>query len=172
MQNNRILVIAALVAGAIGLFLSYQIGPGSAVSTAAQQNVRFQTLSGKTVTEQDWQGNWVIVNYFAEWCAPCLKEIPELNALQRRIVEEQQNLQLYAMSYDALDEQQLFALKQKYNMVFPLIRTQPIPLLPIDKPRQLPATFVISPDGEVLKTLWGEQTNDGLWQVLQSLRVQ
>ena len=31
-----------------------------------------------------YQGRWVVVNYWAKWCKPCIKEIPELNALDSK----------------------------------------------------------------------------------------
>lgn len=163
MQNGKLLFGTALVAAAIGFGLSVVLRDTSAFGTQPEsQGVQFQTLTGETVTQKNWQGDWVLVNYFAEWCVPCLKEVPELNAFHQTITTEQRNIQLYAVSYDALDEQQLFAIKQKYNMAFPLIRTTPNPVLPVKKPGQLPATFLISPAGEVVKTLWGEQTSEGL----------
>ena len=36
---------------------------------------------GGSVDLERWQGRWLIVNYWAEWCAPCRTEIPELNEL-------------------------------------------------------------------------------------------
>jgi len=173
MQNGKLLFGTALIAAAIGFGLSVALRDSNTPDNqAAAQGVKFQTLTGKTVTEKDWQGDWVLVNYFAEWCVPCLKEVPELNAFQQTISNEQHNIQLYAVSYDALDEQQLFAIKQKYNMGFPLIRTTPNPVLPIKKPGQLPATFLISPTGEVVKTLWGEQTSEGLLAAVAQFRSQ
>src|SRR5690606_11211450 len=40
---------------------------------------------GAVVTPQSLQGQWLVINYWAEWCAPCRKEIPELNALPEHI---------------------------------------------------------------------------------------
>ncbi|MCK5479770.1 MAG: TlpA family protein disulfide reductase, partial [Gammaproteobacteria bacterium] len=35
-------------------------------------------LEGKSVSLSDFRGKWVIVNYWATWCPPCLEEIPDL----------------------------------------------------------------------------------------------
>lgn len=144
----------------------------SAVAAGAlyyQQNRSdFRTLSGEAYQWQSLRGEWIVVNYFAEWCAPCLKEVPELNAFDQ-FADTQSDIRLFAMSYDAISDQALTDLKHKYDMHFSLISTDD-PSMPMARPAQLPATYIISPQGEVMKPLMGEQTNQGLQEILSALK--
>lgn len=36
---------------------------------------------GRGTSFRHWEGRWLLINYWAEWCAPCRKEIPELNQI-------------------------------------------------------------------------------------------
>lgn len=42
----------------------------------------FETFEGAPLSLSDWQGKWVLVNFWATWCAPCKKEMPMLSELQ------------------------------------------------------------------------------------------
>ena len=42
----------------------------------------FITFDGDPLSLSDWNGKWVLVNFWATWCAPCRKEMPALSALQ------------------------------------------------------------------------------------------
>lgn len=129
----------------------------------------FKTLDGQSHSWSDYKGQWVVVNYFAEWCAPCLKEIPELNAFAD-YASSANNVSLFAISYDSLSPEALQKLKDQYNMEFALIDSrEPQMLNPM--PKNLPATFIISPAGEVKKRLLGEQTNESLQQIIAALEV-
>lgn len=128
----------------------------------------FETLDGQAYRWQDLEGQWVFINYFAEWCAPCLKEVPELNAFSA-YVEAQPGVALFAASFDTLSPEELAAVQQKYQMAFPLIVTDS-PRMPNEKPRQLPATFIITPEGKVLKQLLGEQTFESLKAMSEQLQ--
>ena len=44
--------------------------------------VEFVDENGSTRRLSDMQGNWLVVNFWATWCAPCRKEMPTLSALQ------------------------------------------------------------------------------------------
>ena len=53
-----------------------------AISTAAaEQGFVVKDLNGKQHHLSDYKGKWVLVNYWATWCPPCLEEIPDLVSL-------------------------------------------------------------------------------------------
>ncbi len=151
-MNKYLLMLAAGIAGILG------------VVTHNMSRFDFQTVQGDKIQWSDMHGEWVVLNYFAEWCAPCLKEVPELNKFHQ--IAQQHQIKLLAASYDALTAQELEHLQQKYDMQFDLIRTDPQPVMPVFKPQQLPATFLISPEGVVVKKLLGEQTSDSLFDAI------
>ncbi len=119
----------------------------------------FQTDTQGSMRWDELRGNYVVVNYFAEWCAPCLRELPELNAFHEQAGDK---VRLFGVSFDGLDNQALAALRDKYDIRFPLIQNQPLPNLPFATPQMLPATYIITPDGEVKGPLLGEQTIESL----------
>ena len=69
MRNVRLLAFTALLACA-------SLG----AATAPKPALSVTTLDGQTFDLSKQTGKWVIVNYWATWCAPCLKELPDLSA--------------------------------------------------------------------------------------------
>lgn len=145
--------ILALIAFVAGLWAS------------KQWSYDFKTLDGKTYKHTNLQGDIVLVNYFAEWCAPCLREIPELNEFYHQAPDK---VKLFAVSFDNLSEEELINIKSKYNIQFPLISSFDTNFA-FDKPQYLPATFVIHPSGELAGQLLGEQTTKGLNEAISGL---
>lgn len=123
--------------------------------SACQPAPDFHTDSAGAQSWSELQGKHVVVNYFAEWCAPCLRELPELNEFHHSYGDQ---VQLFGVSFDGLDNAALAALRKKYEIEFPLIQNEPLPQLPFAQPNMLPATYVITPTGEVKGPLLGEQT--------------
>ena len=158
-MKKVVIILAALSALLIGLW------------TQQQLKVDFTTLDGQ---EHRWggsrwsdsQGNWKVVNYFAEWCAPCLREIPELNHFYQL---HNNDIAIFAVSFDPLNNEQLLALQQKYNIQFPII--DELNILPWNvPPSSLPTTFILDADGKVRKQLKGEQSTEKLFQTINSLK--
>ncbi|WP_245953119.1 TlpA family protein disulfide reductase [Alteromonas aestuariivivens] len=147
-----LLGVLAAVAGVV----SYQAG-----------RVDFETVTGKQYRWETLEQQWVVVNYFAEWCSPCLKEIPELNHFFRT---RPGDVQLFGVSYDLLSVADVQALKQKYHIEYDLIVADENTRLPVSKPQYLPATFVIGPDGTIAAELMGEISSKRLVEVLEKLK--
>lgn len=160
--GKRLLYIAiALIALTGGLLSQSLVNPPSSSG--------FTTSDGQTHTWDELQGRWVIINYFAPWCAPCLREVPQLNAFYR---QNDERVQLFAINYDPATRQEVAALKQLHNMQFPVIVATPDTRLPVSAPPALPATYVINPQGQVSQRLLGEVTVERLNQALNSAGLQ
>ena len=149
-------ILLYLVTGifALTLGLAYQLS----------NRYDFTTLNGSTHQFKQLEGKWVVVNYFAEWCAPCLREIPELNEFNG-LINESQSAVLFGVSYDAMQDHELSLLAEKYNIEFPLINNIET-ALPFDPPQYLPATYLIRPDGTLAGQLLGEQSVSSLKQAI------
>jgi thiol-disulfide isomerase/thioredoxin len=115
----------------------------------------FLDISGTGYRYQDFDDKWVIVNYWATWCGPCIKEIPELNQLAR---EHGDSLVVLGANFDEPEgeEQKQQAVKMKIE--FPVYAEEPAAALGIAKPEVLPTTFVFAPGLKLKATLVGPQT--------------
>jgi thiol-disulfide isomerase/thioredoxin len=52
-----------------------------ALPTPVLDGAPFRTLEGDALSTADWKGKVVVLNYWATWCVPCRKEIPEFNRM-------------------------------------------------------------------------------------------
>jgi thiol-disulfide isomerase/thioredoxin len=104
------------------------------------------------------QGQWVVVNYWAKWCKPCIKEIPELNALDSKYPQ----VAVFGVNYDGVTGDELAQQVDELNIGFPTLPQDPATELGTDRPMVLPTTLVLNPDGRLVQTLVGPQTLESL----------
>lgn len=110
-------------------------------------------LDGKTQPLSQWHGKRVLLNFWATWCAPCRKEMPELSAAQTRY----QGVQVIGV---ALDQPQAVREYLKHTQVdYPIligINADPEPTLRFgDTVGALPYSVLIGPDGKIERTKLG-----------------
>ena len=106
----------------------------------------------------DYQGRWLVINYWAEWCKPCIKEIPELNALDAKYPQ----VAVLGVNFDGVTGDELNAQMATLSIDFPVLEQEPSGILGVDLPSVLPATFILDPDGKLVHTLIGPQTLESL----------
>lgn len=149
-----VILLAALLALLLGLW------------TQQAFKVDFTSIDGNGHRWSNSQGKWKVVNYFAEWCAPCLREMPELNRFYQLHKEE---IDIFAVSFDPLSNEKLMALQKKYDIQFPVIDT--LNVLPWNEPpNSLPTTYILDANGKVQKQLKGEQSAPNLIQTINVLK--
>jgi thiol-disulfide isomerase/thioredoxin len=150
-----VVILTALLALLVGLW------------TQQSFKVDFISLDGQEHRWDNSQGKWKVVNYFAEWCAPCLREMPELNYFHQQYSDD---IDIFAVSFDPLSNEKLIPLQQKYNIQFPIIvRLNSMPW--VRPPNSLPTTYILDADGKVLKQLKGEQSAEKLMQTINLLKT-
>ena len=114
----------------------------------------FNLVGDEAVRLSDHQDKWIIINYWAEWCKPCLDEVPELNEFYAQIDGK---VLFYSISYDKDSNESLAEQKKKYGMEYPIIATDPAPRINIPRPSALPANYLIAPDGKTYGPVLGPQ---------------
>lgn len=132
------------------------------VILAGCERTTFQDAQGNSLDWEDLRGQWVVVNYWAEWCKPCLEEIPELNAL-----DDAKKATVLGVNFDGVTGQDLRDLGRKMDIRFRMLAEDPGPKLGWKLPMGLPASYVVTPDGELLEARFGPQTKDGLLELMQ-----
>ena len=114
---------------------------------------------GNRLSFSDYRGKWLVVNYWATWCKPCLTELPELNALYSAYADK---LVVLGVSFDHLPAAEIQQFAQPLHLKFPLLSQFPTEKFGIKDIPTLPVTFLISPQGKLAQTLYGPQTEASL----------
>ena len=73
--------------------------------TACSPEAPVRFADGSFTQSSHWDGRWLVINYWAEWCAPCRDEIPELNELHHARVNH--GLVMLGVNWDGLQGEKL-----------------------------------------------------------------
>ncbi len=128
----------------------------SAMATAAQIQFSAKDIAGKQYNLSDYKGKWVVVNYWATWCPPCLDEIPELIEFHEQYNKD--TAVVLGVSYEEVEIEYLKTFIDEFFMSYPVLIgdiSQPPPFGPLIG---LPTTYVISPEGKLVYTQIGGVT--------------
>ena len=140
----------------------------TAGSCYQQPVVKVRSYQDQPLILSAQDSSWLVINYWASWCEPCLKEIPELN----RLAQSADDVQVWGIDFD--NPTSADALGRKIHTLgieFPVVLPEDVPLLELDQPQVLPATYLIAPDGSVQKLLHGPQTMATLQAEIKRLKA-
>ncbi len=114
------------------------------------RNFTLNTLDGGSVTLSDLQGEWVLVNFWATWCAPCVAEMAYLEQ-----VHQTRDINVLGINYnEAPKEVQKFV--DEHGVTFPILLEPDDVLKMVYEARALPRTVVVGPDGIVANRTLGQ----------------
>lgn len=114
---------------------------------------------GNSGNFSDYRGQWIVINYWATWCKPCIVEMPELNHFS---TSQAGKAVVFGVDFDQNTGEKLQQAVTKLNIEFPVLLHDPAQLLNYPKPQVLPTTLIFSPEGKLVKTLTGPQTSQTL----------
>lgn len=108
---------------------------------------------------------WLVINYWAVWCAPCRKEVPELNTLSDELSD--QGVRVFGVNFDQLQGDKLLADSQQLGIAFSVLSTDPAERFKLPETRGLPATYIVNPQGQLAAQLPGKQSKESIVQALR-----
>jgi len=121
-------------------------------------------VAGNAVSLSDFRGKWVIVNYWATWCPPCLEEIPDLVSLYE---ENRDSVVVLGVNYEEVNHEYLAEFVESHMMSYPVVRSDPVPVTPLGPVLGLPTTYIISPQGERMARQEGPVTRESIEAYLE-----
>lgn len=113
-------------------------------------------LQGSNHTAKNYAGKWLIVNFWATWCPPCLDEIPELVEFHDK--HKDKDAVVLGVDFEEVDDGYLREFIEQNFISYPIVRSKPGSRSPFGPIHGLPTTFLVSPQGEVVASKTGGVT--------------
>ncbi len=123
----------------------------------------FTDTEGKAHKLSQYKGKWVLVNFWATWCPPCRKEIPDLSDFHL----ENEDAMVIGVNYEpGLKDERLKKFMALYLVSYPMTRVNDEIINALGEPRGLPTSFLIDPKGNVMKKITGMVSDRSLNKII------
>ena len=117
------------------------------VSAAQAADFKVTDTNGKTHSLSGYKGKWVLVNYWATWCPPCLEEIPDLIALHEN---KKNNLVVIGVAMDYRNAKQVTDFADGLLVDYPIVLGTSEIVRQIGPVQGLPTTYLFNPEGKMV----------------------
>jgi len=144
-------------------FLLCLTGPTLAADAPKVPVLDLPTVDGGRFDLKKERGKWVVVNFWATWCAPCRKEMPELSELH----EAGDNVRVVGLAFEETELKEIQAFLKQHPVSYPIALVDVYdPPKDFESPRGLPTTYLIAPDGHIAERFLGPVTRAQLEQAI------
>jgi len=180
MSNYTKALVALLITGLTGtmIFLFVAVSGGGTASAKTCQvgqrdclpDVNYVDTMGVAYTPQSLAGKVVVVNFWATWCKPCQKEIPDLSEVYKKYKDR--GLVILGVMTDDPDNQSLLNFQSDNMMEYPVVRTNSEIMVSYEYPKALPTTFIYDRRGKRAHHQVGPLHADQLAKLVDPLLAQ
>ncbi|MFN2329388.1 MAG: TlpA family protein disulfide reductase [Chromatocurvus sp.] len=130
--------------------------------------VIYLMLAGASTAEEAQEyAVWRVVNYWSEWCSPCRKEIPMLNALSQAL--DSSKIRVVGVNFDEDPREVTLEIAEKLGIEFQILTRAETVNLSLRAPDVMPTTYILTPDNQLAATLIGLQSREQMLAQLSRL---
>lgn len=140
----------------------------NAASNNLAKNFVLSDMTGKKHVLSQYKGKWVIVNYWATWCPPCLEEVPDLVALYDS--RKNKDVMMFGVVFDFESASEVAEYVDDMLMSYPIVLGDDEVMKQIGSAEVLPTTFIYNPQGVLVKTKRGKISKQYLEGLINSTK--
>jgi thiol-disulfide isomerase/thioredoxin len=135
-------------------------------------NFTWKDASGKSISFDSFRGTVTVVNFWATWCVPCKKEIPDLIELSKELADK--NVKVIGIATDrGLNvTAEISAFVKEHNMPYQIVVSTEDLETAFNNVRMMPTTFLVDDNGTIAQTLVGIRTKQALLEAINSVLPQ
>ncbi|MDO9270302.1 MAG: TlpA disulfide reductase family protein [Methylobacter sp.] len=169
MKQTGLIIITAIIALALGVTTRHLFPSAEKTGISALPEFNLPDLSDHQHNISEWRGKILVINFWATWCPPCLKEIPGFIALQEQYAD--QGVQFIGIALEDKEPVTKYAAESKINYPILLGGDNGIALAhqlgnSVDA---VPYTLIVDRQGQIISRHPGEFSKEQILEVITPL---
>lgn len=145
-NNSTLIAITLITTSILSAFWAYS----SKAEKPKPNLVDFSLpdIDGHARSLSEFRGKWVVLNYWATWCPPCITEIPDLVEFHER--HKNKDAVVVGVDFEDIEDKELREFVDSYFMSYTILRMKPVVKAQLGLITGLPTSYLISPQGELV----------------------